>query len=471
MPAKFGRDILADSTGVRVACKLVKTVDGTDDAGLIAADMTAMFYRAAAASGVSITLSDATGLDDAHGSGKIKETPISAVYQLHLPDAAVATGADWVVVRLESADSYYDELIRIGDNQVVLEAVTHAGATIPTVSTLTGHTAQTGDSYARIGATGSGLTSLAPASTALTNATWTDTKAGYLDAAISGVPDAGAIQSAATAAMNAYDPPTKAELDAGLAGLSIPTAAAIADAVWEEPWADHVADATVGGLIRPYDATCQAGSGASSIVLAATASAVDDTYNGQEVLVVTGTGAGQARRITDYVGATRTATVDSAWTTTPDDTSGYRIGGVVVSDSGLTDASIADAVWDEARSGHVASGSFGEHIDAAISSRMATYAQPTGFLAATFPTTVASTTNITAATGVVLGATGLDAVLIGSLTFPAVTTKMAAVLLGVESAPDATTRAYAMADDAGTLAVSATINATTGIRTAVDLDP
>jgi hypothetical protein len=42
------------------------------------------------------------------------------------------------------------------------------------------------------------------------------------------------------------------------------------------------------------------------------------------------------------------------------------------------------------------------NLDAAVSSRMATYTQPTGFLAATFPTTVASTTNITAASGVAL---------------------------------------------------------------------
>jgi hypothetical protein len=40
----------------------------------------------------------------------------------------------------------------------------------------------------------------------------------------------------------------------------------------------------------------------------------------------------------------------------------------------------------------------GDALDAAITSRMATYTQPTGFLAATFPTTVASTTNITDAT-------------------------------------------------------------------------
>jgi ABC-type phosphate/phosphonate transport system substrate-binding protein len=40
---------------------------------------------------------------------------------------------------------------------------------------------QTGDNYARIGSTGSGLTSLAPASTALSTAQWTNTRAGNLD--------------------------------------------------------------------------------------------------------------------------------------------------------------------------------------------------------------------------------------------------------------------------------------------------
>lgn len=54
----------------------------------------------------------------------------------------------------------------------------------------------------------------------------------------------------------------------------------------------------------------------------------------------------------------------------------------------------------------------GLQLDATVSSRMATYTQPTGFLAATFPTTVASTTNITAATGIVLsGVTHTGAVI------------------------------------------------------------
>ncbi len=43
------------------------------------------------------------------------------------------------------------------------------------------------------------------------------------------------------------------------------------------------------------------------------------------------------------------------------------------------------------------------NLDTTISSRMATYTQPTGFLAATFPGTVASTTNITSITGNITG--------------------------------------------------------------------
>jgi hypothetical protein len=94
-----------------------------------------------------------------------------------------------------------------------------------------------------------------------------------------------------------------------------------------------------------------------------------------------------------------------------------------------TVTAIADQVWDEALAGHLSAGSTGEalnsagaagdpwttslpgaygagsagyiignNIDAAITSRMASYTQPTGFLAATFPATIASTTNITAGT-------------------------------------------------------------------------
>jgi hypothetical protein len=53
--------------------------------------------------------------------------------------------------------------------------------TVSTLTTYTGDTPQTGDSFARIGTTGSSLTSLAPAATALSTAQWTNSRAGYLD--------------------------------------------------------------------------------------------------------------------------------------------------------------------------------------------------------------------------------------------------------------------------------------------------
>ena len=55
-------------------------------------------------------------------------------------------------------------------------------------------------------------------------------------------------------------------------------------------------------------------------------------------------------------------------------------------------------------------------VDANVSSRMATYTQPTGFLAATFPTTVASPTNITSASGVTLAATTHTGAVIPTVT-------------------------------------------------------
>jgi|TARA_R110002073_G_scaffold141383_7_gene292502 hypothetical protein len=65
---------------------------------------------------------------------------------------------------------------------------------------------------------------------------------------------------------------------------------------------------------------------------AATFGVVDrrnDFYNGMTVQIVSGNGVGQYRRITDYDGLTRTATVESAWGSTPtssgDDVSKYAV--------------------------------------------------------------------------------------------------------------------------------------------------
>ena len=71
---------------------------------------------------------------------------------------------------------------------------------------------------------------------------------GGIDDLLSGLNDldATAVQSAAAAALTAYDPPTKAELDAGLAGLNDATAGEIADAVWDEALAGHAMAGSAG---------------------------------------------------------------------------------------------------------------------------------------------------------------------------------------------------------------------------------
>ena len=124
---------------------------------------------------------------------------------------------------------------------------------------------------------------------------------------------------------------------------------------------------------------------ADSITLAATASATNNIYVGSVVYISTGTGAGQIRLVTAYNGTSKVATVSDNWTTTPDNTSVYKIlpvGRVIVdslkSDSISASALAADAVaeiaggvLDEALSGHTSAGTSGSVLGA-ISGKLPT---------------------------------------------------------------------------------------------------
>lgn len=144
-------------------------------------------------------------------------------------------------------------------------------------------------------------------------------------------------------------------------GASAPTAAQVADAVWDEAMADHRAEGSFGTMLQAFQkGTAQAGASASITLDATGASATTDFYKYAVVEIVAGTGIGQSRQITAYNGSTKVATVDPAWTTAPDATSEYVIKGLGI--DAATVASIADAVWDEARSGHVTAGTFGEYV-------------------------------------------------------------------------------------------------------------
>lgn len=144
-------------------------------------------------------------------------------------------------------------------------------------------------------------------------------------------------------------------------GATAPTAAEVADAVWDEATSGHTSSGSYGqgaGGVVINTGTAQAGT-TSSITLAAGASSTDDRYNFNQVIVLSGTGNGQSRQITDYVGSTRVATIAPAFAIAPDNTSVYMVTPFGV--DAATVAAIADAIWDEQRSGHIQSGSFGEY--------------------------------------------------------------------------------------------------------------
>lgn len=73
-----------------------------------------------------------------------------------LPNAAAAASGGLPTVDASNAVKLQSgtgaNQISLSSGLVTLAGVTHTGAVIPTVTTLTGHTAQTGDSFARLGA-------------------------------------------------------------------------------------------------------------------------------------------------------------------------------------------------------------------------------------------------------------------------------------------------------------------------------
>jgi hypothetical protein len=211
--------------------------------------------------------------------------------------------------------------------------------------------------------------------------------------------------------------------NAGGGGLS---AGDIADAVWDETRAGHATPGTFGeglaladggitratfapdtGLQTIRSGTVQAGS-EIEVMLDSFASGDDDFYKDTYIYITGGNGAGNVRKIIDYVGSTKIATIDRAWTGTNAGTgSTYAILPNPPEQEPLAPLSapeIADAVWAEVLEPHVeiigsaaealetarenvdpwitplpgaygagtAGKLVGDNIDAAISSRLAT---------------------------------------------------------------------------------------------------
>tara|TARA_R110000803_G_scaffold115793_5_gene184362 strand:- start:8417 stop:9940 length:1524 start_codon:yes stop_codon:yes gene_type:complete len=160
-----------------------------------------------------------------------------------------------------------------------------------------GGTAQTGDSFARIGVAGVGLT----------NVPWN----------------------------SSWDTEVESEVADGLAAFWT-SPATLVDLVWDEilTGATHNVNTSAGKRLRQITSTIiradtaqGSGTGTNQIQLDTGASAVDGTYDPSLISIIAGTGDGQSRAILQYNGATKTATLDRDWKVNPDATSEYTIVG------------------------------------------------------------------------------------------------------------------------------------------------
>jgi hypothetical protein len=94
-------------------------------------------------------------------------------------------------------------------------------------------------------------------------------------------------------------------------------------------WSGSAVNALIAGKVDAINYSGESGTAqtgdSSTITLRAGASAVDNYYRYQVVMITGGTGVGQVRVISAYVGSTKIATLDENWATAPDNTSTYAL--------------------------------------------------------------------------------------------------------------------------------------------------
>jgi hypothetical protein len=197
------------------------------------------------------------------------------------------------------------------------------------------------------------VTSRAPSATALSTATWTSTKAGYLDAAISGVSTGGVsaedIAAAVWAAAPAGTPPSEIG-DAVVTAITGSSAFVdlVEDTVWNAPGPDH----ELAGSMGEYLGDAAAGTGGGGGISAADvwAYATRTLSSGANIVLAKGTG---ITGLNDLSAAQVNAEADAALAdagVTPTVTG--RID-AAVSTRAPSSTALSNAVWTDAKAGFI----------------------------------------------------------------------------------------------------------------------
>lgn len=200
--------VAAGSVDQSVVIRIVDDVAGTPEEGVTSASGgLALWYWRMGGVVTALTESDLAAIDSAHADGGIKHAD-DGYYRVDIPDAAFAANAARVTIGGTVT------------GMVVIGVVVEIGPVVANAVQVEGSDA-------------------------------TD-----------------AITAAATASLNTYDPPTKTELDAGLAGSDDATLTAIATVEGKIDTIDNLLDTEMGALITSV-AAILADTGTDGVVVAA----------------------------------------------------------------------------------------------------------------------------------------------------------------------------------------------------------
>jgi hypothetical protein len=135
MSDRFAGGIKAGSTSVRMPVILRKTADSTEMTGVAFGSVTATYRREGAASvSIAVVALPTPAITDVYTSGgwiEADATNQPGTYRLDLPNAALATGADWVVVAVKVASAFvFYERFNL-ESKGVSELSTQVAAGVP----------------------------------------------------------------------------------------------------------------------------------------------------------------------------------------------------------------------------------------------------------------------------------------------------------------------------------------------------
>lgn len=283
------------------------------------AGLTAYYYREGAGTGATaITLATMTlGTWATGGFIVVDATNMPGVYEIGLPDAVLASGADSVSVMLKGATNMAPLTLEIQLTDIDLHDSVRGGMTA-----LPNAAADAAGGLPISDAGGLDLDAMNTAAVRLTAARaqiiddWAN--GGRLDLILD------IIAADTTTDIPALIATAQADLDIITDTDGVILGAAGVDLIWDELMTGHTTNQTAGKILKGIsegwisaEASVNDASATTTSFITDLTNATDNFYNDTVLVFITGTLTGQSRPITSYNGTTKTVTFDEAFTSAP----------------------------------------------------------------------------------------------------------------------------------------------------------